>query len=100
MLWRTRKTPPEDTLEAQLQQLQRSTALHIQQLNERVRDLERAAQDAEAAHVSRLADLHTLLDKLQRLYNRLIARIGRDGSEAQQGGPESPLELRQRLRGG
>lgn len=54
----------------------------------------------ERAEATRAAEHAAMLDRLDRLYKRVSARISREGNGHTSEPGESPLALRQRLRGG
>lgn len=63
----------------------------------RLSALEEAVHAIQRAEAVRAAEHATQLDRFERLYKRLSSRIARDGGSA--AAEESPLALRQRLRG-
>ena len=71
---------------------ERVTALetHVRVVYERLREL-------ESAEAARAAEHAVMVDKLDRLFKRISARITR--AQANGAPDESPLAMRQRLRG-
>lgn len=68
----------------------------VEQLEERVRLLHGAVAEAQASELERAADHAAMVDKLERIYKRFATRIAREGAAEPE---ESPLTLRNRLRG-
>lgn len=66
-------------------------------LSHSLAQLERRVEALEASETLRVAEHATMLDRLERLYRRLSARITRAAQLEPDSNGESPLDLKRRL---